>query len=131
MRASSNTSAGLTSQALVIGAGPAGMMAAERLAMGGVAVTVIDRMPSPGRKLLMAGAGGLNMTHREAIGPFISRYGEAAAALAPAITAFPPVALRGLVRGARPANLHWQLRPGFPHRHEGLPPAARLASPAG
>ncbi len=78
----------------VIGAGPAGLMAAERLALGGVAVTVFDRMPSPGRKLLMAGVGGLNLTHSEPLPRLLSRYGAAAAHLAPAITAFPPDALR-------------------------------------
>jgi predicted flavoprotein YhiN len=49
----------------VIGAGPAGLMAAERLAAHGLAVTVYDHMPSPARKLLMAGRGGLNVTHSE------------------------------------------------------------------
>ena len=80
--------------ASVIGAGPAGLMAAERLALGGVALTVFDRMPSPGRKLLMAGVGGLNLTHAEPIGSFLDRYGSARAALAPAIEAFGPAALR-------------------------------------
>jgi len=47
----------------VIGAGPAGLMAAEVLAQGGAGVTVFDAMPSAGRKLLMAGRGGLNLTH--------------------------------------------------------------------
>ena len=49
----------------IIGAGPAGLIAAERLAQAGVAVTVYERMPSPARKLLMAGRGGLNLTHSE------------------------------------------------------------------
>ena len=80
--------------AVVIGAGPAGLMAAERLALGGVAVTVFDRMPSAGRKLLMAGVGGLNITHDEPWPEFLARYGDAAAALAPALAAFPPAALR-------------------------------------
>ncbi len=69
-------------------------MAAERLALRGVAVTVFDRMPSPGRKLLMAGLGGLNLTHSEPLGALLDRYGPARAALAPAIEAFPPDALR-------------------------------------
>ena len=51
----------------VIGAGPAGLMAAEVLARGGAQVTVYDRMPSAGRKFLMAGRGGLNLTHSEAL----------------------------------------------------------------
>jgi uncharacterized flavoprotein (TIGR03862 family) len=69
-------------------------MAAERLALGGVAVTIFDRMPSPARKFLMAGVGGLNITHAENPPDFRARYGPAAAWLAPAFTAFPPDALR-------------------------------------
>jgi uncharacterized flavoprotein (TIGR03862 family) len=79
----------------VIGAGPTGLMAAEVLARGGRSVTVFDHMPSAGRKLLMAGRGGLNLTHTEPLEVFLARYGEAAPRLAPAIRAFPPEALRG------------------------------------
>jgi uncharacterized flavoprotein (TIGR03862 family) len=79
----------------VIGAGPAGLMAAEVLAQGGAGVTVYDSMPSAGRKFLMAGRGGLNLTHSEALPEFLTRYGAATPLLAPAITAFPPDALRG------------------------------------
>ncbi len=78
----------------VIGAGPAGLMAAEVLAQGGAAVTVYDAMPSAGRKLLMAGRGGLNLTHSEPLPAFLARYGEAMPHLAAAIDAFPPQALR-------------------------------------
>jgi len=78
----------------VIGAGPAGLMAAEVLAQGGAAVTVYDAMPSAGRKLLMAGRGGLNLTHSEPLPAFLARYREAATNLAAAIDAFPPQALR-------------------------------------
>jgi uncharacterized flavoprotein (TIGR03862 family) len=78
----------------VIGAGPAGLMAAEVLAQGGASVTVFDAMPSAGRKLLMAGRGGLNLTHSEELAQFLSRYREAAPALSAAIEAFPPMALR-------------------------------------
>jgi len=81
-------------QVAVIGAGPAGLMAAEVLAQGGADVTVYDAMPSAGRKLLMAGRGGLNLTHSEAFEPFLARYGDAAPALRSAIEAFPPQALR-------------------------------------
>jgi uncharacterized flavoprotein (TIGR03862 family) len=68
-------------------------MAAQVLAEGGASVTVYDRMPSVGRKLLMAGRGGLNLTHSEPIEPFLARYGEAAARLGPLVEAFPPQAL--------------------------------------
>ena len=75
---------------IVIGAGPGGLMAAERLAAAGHRVTVYDRMPSPGRKLLMAGRGGLNLTHSEPLAKFLTRYGEAAPRLEAALEAFPP-----------------------------------------
>jgi uncharacterized flavoprotein (TIGR03862 family) len=78
----------------VIGAGPAGLMAAEVLAQGGAGVTVYDAMPSAGRKFLMAGRGGLNLTHSEPLPEFLTRYGKAMPQLAAAITAFPPDALR-------------------------------------
>jgi hypothetical protein len=78
----------------VIGAGPAGLMAAEVLAQGGAGVTVYDAMPSAGRKFLMAGRGGLNLTHSEPLPTFLARYREAATSLKPAISAFPPQALR-------------------------------------
>lgn len=77
----------------VVGAGPAGLFAAERLAMAGHAVTVYDRMPSPARKLLMAGRGGLNLTHGVAMPAFLERYGTDRALVEPAIQAFPPAAL--------------------------------------
>ncbi len=78
----------------VVGAGPAGLMAADVLANGGASVTVYDAMPSAGRKLLMAGRGGLNLTHSEPLSQFMMRYGDAAARLSSAIDAFPPDALR-------------------------------------
>jgi uncharacterized flavoprotein (TIGR03862 family) len=84
----------LKNDVAIIGAGPAGLMAAEVLAQGGAHVTVYDAMPSAGRKFLMAGRGGLNLTHSEALPAFLARYGAAAPNLAAAITAFPPVDLR-------------------------------------
>jgi hypothetical protein len=80
--------------AIVIGAGPAGLMAAEVLAQGGARVTVYDAMPSAGRKFLMAGRGGLNLTHSEPLPALLARYREAAPWLESAISAFPPSALR-------------------------------------
>src|SRR5471030_175937 len=85
---------GSHTEVAVIGAGPAGLMAAEVLAQGGADVTVYDAMPSAGRKFLMAGRGGLNLTHSEALPEFLTRYGAAAPLLGAAITAFPPDALR-------------------------------------
>ncbi|MEJ1969041.1 MAG: TIGR03862 family flavoprotein [Rhizomicrobium sp.] len=77
----------------VIGAGPAGLMAAEVLSAGSAAVTVHDRMASAGRKFLMAGRGGLNLTHSEPFDVFATRYGEREAVLRPMLEAFPPSAL--------------------------------------
>ncbi len=83
----------MTKTAAVIGAGPAGLMAAEALSAGGMAVTVYDRMPSVARKFLMAGRGGLNLTHSERTDLFVARYGAASMHLRPALEAFPPLAL--------------------------------------
>jgi uncharacterized flavoprotein (TIGR03862 family) len=81
-------------QIAVIGGGPAGLMACEVLAAGGAAVTLYDRMPSLGRKLLMAGRGGLNLTHSEDLPRFLARYGTAEAHLRPTIEAFTPADAR-------------------------------------
>jgi uncharacterized flavoprotein (TIGR03862 family) len=81
-------------QVAVIGAGPAGLMAADVLAEGSAGVTVYDGMPSAGRKFLMAGRGGLNLTHSEPLPAFLMRFGAAMPQLAAAITAFPPDRLR-------------------------------------
>jgi uncharacterized flavoprotein (TIGR03862 family) len=82
----------LASEVAIVGGGPAGLIAAERLSAAGARVTVYDRMPSVGRKLLMAGRGGLNLTHSEPLDAFVARYGEADH-LDPLIDAFPPAAL--------------------------------------
>ena len=81
-------------RAAIIGGGPAGLMAAEILSGAGAAVTLYERMPSLGRKFLIAGRGGLNLTHGEAFERFVSRYGEAAPHLRDAIAAFSPDDLR-------------------------------------
>ena len=81
-------------QVAIIGAGPAGLTAAEVLVNGGASVTVYDAMPSAGRKFLMAGRGGLNLTHSEALPEFLARYGHATPRLKTAIEAFPPDILR-------------------------------------
>jgi len=71
-------------------------MAADILSAAGVAVTVYDRMPSPGRKFLLAGRGGLNLTHSEELEHFLARYGAARAKLEPAIRRFSPADTRAL-----------------------------------
>ncbi len=74
----------------IVGAGPAGLMAAEILTTAGKRVVVYERMPSVARKFLMAGRGGLNLTHSEPIDAFFTRYREAAPHLAPMLDAFAP-----------------------------------------
>jgi len=74
-------------------------MAAEVLSAAGLAVTVFERMPSVGRKLLMAGRGGLNLTHAEPFEAFAARYGEASPRLRPLLEAFPPSALVAWAEG--------------------------------
>jgi uncharacterized flavoprotein (TIGR03862 family) len=83
----------------VIGAGPAGLMAAEVLARGGARVTLYERMPSVARKFLLAGRGGLNLTHSEELSRFLARYGAAMPQLRAAIEAFPPAAVRAWSEG--------------------------------
>ncbi|MEY2401336.1 MAG: hypothetical protein QOJ08_1447 [Ilumatobacteraceae bacterium] len=80
--------------AIVVGGGPAGLMAAETLATEGVAVTVYEHMPSVGRKFVLAGRSGLNITHTEPIEQLLARYGTGAEHLSAAIHAFGPTELR-------------------------------------
>ena len=83
----------------VIGGGPAGLMAAEVLAQAGVHVVVYDAMPSVGRKFLMAGKGGMNITHAEAYADFVTRYGTRRDQIEPLLRTFSPDALRDWIHG--------------------------------
>ncbi|MBU0750747.1 MAG: TIGR03862 family flavoprotein [Gammaproteobacteria bacterium] len=86
-------------RAAVIGGGPAGLMAAEVLASAGVAVDVYDAMPSVGRKFLMAGKSGLNLTHAEPFADFATRYGARRDWVEPWLAEFGADALRGWALG--------------------------------
>ena len=83
----------------LIGGGPAGLMAAEVLAAAGHRVTVFDAKPSVGRKFLLAGKGGLNLTHAEPFAPFVSRFGARAAILERLLQGFDAQALRAWAAG--------------------------------
>jgi uncharacterized flavoprotein (TIGR03862 family) len=83
----------------VIGGGPAGLMAAEELSRAGVAVHLFDAMPSVGRKFLLAGKGGMNLTHAEPLAAFIGRYAERAETLRPLLEAFGPNEVREWAAG--------------------------------
>jgi uncharacterized flavoprotein (TIGR03862 family) len=86
-------------EALVVGAGPAGLMAASRLAAAGRRVVVVDAKPSVGRKFLMAGKSGLNLTKNEPIDEFLNAYGEAREWLEPMLRVFGPVEVRAWAEG--------------------------------
>lgn len=83
----------------IIGGGPAGLMAAEVLGQAGVNVDLYDAMPSVGRKFLLAGVGGMNITHAEDYAAFVNRYGERAGDLRPLLDAFSPDSLREWIHG--------------------------------
>ncbi len=84
---------------IVIGGGPAGLMAADVLAGAGITVDLFDAMPSVGRKFLLAGKGGMNITHSEPLEPFLSRYGTHRDRIEPLLRAFSPDALREWIHG--------------------------------
>ncbi|APR67643.1 MAG: aminoacetone oxidase family FAD-binding enzyme [Oceanospirillales bacterium] len=81
----------------VIGAGPAGLMAAEHIANAGLAVDVFDAMPSVARKFLLAGIGGMNITHAEDYDTLVTRYGGAQSQLKPILDDIPPLELRAWI----------------------------------
>ena len=83
----------------LIGAGPAGLAAAEVLSGAGRSVHLFDAMPSVGRKLLLAGKGGLNLTHAEPFDAFVTRYGERSATTEPLLRDFDADALRSWAAG--------------------------------
>ncbi len=84
---------------VIVGGGPAGLMAAESANDAGAEVDLYDAMASVGRKFLLAGKGGLNLTHSESSEKFLSRYGSRRTQIAPLLASFGPDALRTWVRG--------------------------------
>ena len=90
---------GIHARLAIIGGGPAGLMAAEAAASAGAPVDLFDAMPSVGRKLLLAGKGGLNLTHAEPFQTFLSRYGDRCEALEPHVREFAPDAVRAWAAG--------------------------------
>lgn len=90
---------GMNPDALVIGAGPAGLMAADRLLSAGCSVLLAEAKPSPARKLLMAGKSGLNITREEGAEPFLAAYAEAADWMRPMLTGFGPAEVQDWMRG--------------------------------
>jgi len=105
----------------VIGAGPAGLMAAERLAQAGVKVVVHEAMPSVARKFLMAGRGGLNLTHSEAMEGFVGRYGEAAGPVGAWLERFSPTHLIGWAEGLGQATFTGSSGRVFPRAMKASP----------
>ncbi|MFC3050543.1 TIGR03862 family flavoprotein [Kordiimonas pumila] len=98
----------------IIGAGPAGLMAAEVLAEKGLKAVVFDAMPTPARKLLMAGKSGLNITYIEALNTFVTRYGERAESIRPALEAFTPDQVRTWADGLGAETFTGSSRRVFP-----------------
>lgn len=106
----------------IVGAGPSGLMAAEVLADAGAQVDVFDAMPSVGRKFLLAGKGGLNLTHAEPYDRFVSRYGaEAAATVQRWLDAFGPEAVREWVHGLNIPTFVGSSGKVFPHEMKAAP----------
>ena len=105
----------------IIGGGPAGLMAAEVLVGAGLAVGLYDRMPSVGRKLLMAGKGGLNITHTEQLERFLARFGAQREHLEPMLRELPPESLREWVHGLGVSTFVGSSGRVFPHEMKAAP----------
>ena len=89
----------MTKKALVIGGGPAGLMAAEQLVNAGLSVTIAEAKPTLGRKFLMAGKSGLNLTMDEPVSAFLPHYYDARTHLDPMITSFGPQEVKEWTEG--------------------------------
>ena len=105
----------------VVGSGPAGLMAAEVLASAGHRIRILDHKKSPGRKFLLAGRGGLNLTHSEPLEQFLDRYAQARAFLEPMIRAFPPEAVVKWCEGLGQQTFVGSSGRVFPHAMKSSP----------
>ena len=105
----------------IVGAGPAGLMAAEVLAAAGASVDLFDAMPSVGRKFLLAGKGGLNLTHAEAIDAFVGRYGARAEVVGTWLQAWSPQNVRDWADGLGAATFVGSSGKVFPHEMKAAP----------
>lgn len=94
-----STATSSTQTVAIIGGGPAGLMAAEVLSQAGFKVDLYDAMPSVGRKFLLAGVGGMNITHSEPSPAFVARYAERASVIAPLLRSFGAQALCDWIHG--------------------------------
>jgi uncharacterized flavoprotein (TIGR03862 family) len=108
-------------RAVVVGGGPAGLMAAETLAEAGITVDLYDAMGSVGRKFLLAGKGGLNLTHSEAAGLFAGRYRERADAVARWLATFDNQAMRDWARSLGVETVVGSSGRVFPADHKAAP----------
>ena len=108
-------------QVAVIGGGPAGLMAAEAARAAGAAVALFDAQASVGRKILIAGKGGLNLTHAEPYGAFVARYGARRELLEPHLNAFGPAAVRAWAQGLGVETVVGSSRRVFPSDFKAAP----------
>ncbi len=111
------------------GAGPAGLFAAEIIASAGLRVTIYERMPSPARKFLLAGRGGLNLTHSEPLEDLLARYGGCADEVRAVVKAFPPSRLIDWANGLDAQTFIGTKRSRLPQGNESLAIVASLAAP--
>ena len=114
------------SAALIIGAGPAGLMAAEQLAQAGVAVTICEAKPSAGRKFLMAGKSGLNLTKDEPFDALLPNYFDAAEPLRKIVQGFDAQAVQAWGARVGTGSFHRVDGSGFPQSDESIAVAARM-----
>ena len=116
----------MTKKALVIGGGPAGLMAAEQLVNAGLSVTIAEAKPTLGRKFLMAGKSGLNLTMDEPVSAFLPHYYDARTHLDPMITSFGPQEVKEWTEKFGSTNLCRHIRTRLSQGDEGIPPITRM-----